>query len=434
MKSTIRQLKVFIDIRSHFRLPREKLSAYQNHCLRRLVFHAYHRVPYYRKLFDQNDIKPDHIRGVSDLPAIPMTEKKDLRTLPVADVLARDMDSDQLLTFTTSGSTGEPFTIRRTPMEQRILHKLRVRGQRQMGGRILDSIAIIARVLSTDDKMLPMILRMLHRLDPRRRMQINALLRMDEIRQQLRHFQPDVVVGYASTLTSLAKQLTNEDRKKIRPRFVQTDSEMLTTSMREQIERGFAAPVFEVYDTYEFNMLAWQCRTTGALHVCDDGVILEVLKNGQPAKAGEKGEVVATCLHSYAMPLIRFRLGDIVIKGTETCSCGLPFSTIRSVQGRSIEYFSLPDGRRLHPYEILKKLKLAKATWVRQYQLIQKKKDHIVLRIVPLKTPSPEILNQLQKAAEPLLGPDMAFQVQLVSNIQREPSGKFQVFKSRVNN
>ncbi len=76
-------------------------------------------------------------------------------------------------------------------------------------------------------------------------------------------------------------------------------------------------------------------------------------KDGRPAAPGERGEVVLTALHSFAMPFIRFRLGDIVTKGDSHCACGQPFATIRSVQGRMFDYFPLPDGRLVHPYEII---------------------------------------------------------------------------------
>ena len=83
--------------------------------------------------------------------------------------------------------------------------------------------------------------------------------------------------------------------------------------MRRHITETFAAPVFNLYASNEFNVIAWECQETGELHTCDDGVIIEVLKDGRPAAAGERGEVVGTNLHSFAMPLIRFRLGDIII-------------------------------------------------------------------------------------------------------------------------
>jgi phenylacetate-CoA ligase len=119
--------------------------------------------------------------------------------------------------------------------------------------------------------------------------------------------------------------------------------------MRELIEEAFGAPIYDTYASIEFNLLAWQCRQTGGLHTCDDGVVMEIMDGARAVREGEEGEVVGTDLHSYAMPMIRYRLGDIATKGRSPCPCGQPFSTIRSIRGRTIDCFTLPDGRVMHP-------------------------------------------------------------------------------------
>ena len=94
--------------------------------------------------------------------------------------------------------------------------------------------------------------------------------------------------------------------------------------MRQQITQGFRAPVFEMYDSHEFNLLAWECSATGEMHISDYGMILEVLRDGRPVREGERGEVVGTNLYAYTMPFIRYRLGDIVTKGSEVCRLRQP--------------------------------------------------------------------------------------------------------------
>ncbi len=78
--------------------------------------------------------------------------------------------------------------------------------------------------------------------------------------------------------------------------------------------------------------MAWECRHSGDLHTCDDGVLVEVLRDGRPAEPGERGEVVVTNLHAYAMPFIRYRIGDLATRGAP-CGCGAPFSTIGEITG-----------------------------------------------------------------------------------------------------
>jgi phenylacetate-CoA ligase len=77
--------------------------------------------------------------------------------------------------------------------------------------------------------------------------------------------------------------------------------------------------------------MAWECRHSGDLHTCDDGVLVEVLVDGRPAEPGERGEVVVTNLHAYAMPFIRYRIGDVATRAAP-CRCGAPFATIGEIR------------------------------------------------------------------------------------------------------
>jgi phenylacetate-CoA ligase len=209
-----------------------------------------------------------------------------------------------------------------------------------------------------------------------------------------------------------------------------TGGEVLTSHMRHHIQEGFCVPVFDSYGSIEFNLLAWECQSTGEYHSCDDGMITEVLQDGVPVAEGERGDVVGTDLHSFAMPLIRYKLDDVVTKGLEVCRCGQPFSTIRSIQGRILDYFRLSDGRLVHPYEF--PLGREKFPWIREFQIIQHSVDRIVMKIAPFQTPSSDGLRALLEPMKKLLGHDVTFEIELVSDIPREASGKCRVYRSFV--
>ena len=142
--------------------------------------------------------------------------------------------------------------------------------------------------------------------------------------------------------------------------------------------------------------------------------------------------MVATNLHAYAMPLIRYRLGDVVTKGEDRCRCGKPFSTIHAIQGRMIDYFILPDGRALHPYQIIANFILGGDNWIRQYQLLQERKDRIVLRVLPARPPAPEHIARLERSVLPVLGPSVEFKIELVDDLPLEQTGKFRPSRSLV--
>jgi phenylacetate-CoA ligase len=254
----------------------------------------------------------------------------------------------------------------------------------------------------------------------------------EEIIAILRDLHPDIVGGFAGAVSQVAQLMNDDDRRIIRPRFVVVGGEVLTPLMRQQVFAAFQAPVFNLYGSHEFNLIAWQCKETGDFHTCDDGMIVEVLKGNRPASAGERGEVVGTSLHSFAMPFIRYRLGDIVTKGSETCACGMPFSTIRAIQGRMVDYFPLPNGRVIHPYEIVLILMREGAPWLRSYRLLQEREDRVLLYAVASVEPTRFQLDRLATAITAVLGRDVEFQVRLVPEIQLEESGKFRISRSLV--
>jgi len=426
-------------LRRHPHVAREEILAFQNKQLRRLVAHAYENVPYYRSLFAQNGLKPQDIQSVADLSAIPITAKKDLQSLPVEEVVARGVDASRLITRRTSGSSGEPFTIRRTWLEDRLLYQFRRRAVQDFGLRSTDRTANVVLVGPTSPPGNQLSLRVLQALDAihqslglYRQVRIDCLLPPQDMMLALRDFRPDVLSGFPGVLARLAPIISDDDRLVIRPRFVVVGAEVLTPLMRHQIAEAFSAPVFDCYGSHEFNLLAWECQETGEFHTCDDSLVVEVLKDGRPVAVGERGEVVGTNLHSFAMPFIRYRLGDVVTKGSETCRCGRPFSTIRAIQGRMLDYFPLPGGRVIHPYEIVLTLMHDAASWIGQYQLTQEREDRLVLRVMPSATPTPQKLALLEESVVALLGEGVGFQVILVPTIQLEPNGKFRVSRSLV--
>lgn len=410
---------------------REAIVDYQNHQLRRLVRHAYENVQYYRELFDRHGLKPQDIRSVSDLSMIPISDKDDLRSRPQQEIVSCGINLQKVIVTCTSGSSGKPFTIYSTWLEQRILQAIRSQAMKEFVLRWLDSVAMISMLRPKQPAANPLIQRFFRNLSPRRWMKLDCRDPLEDILRSLRSFRPDVIIGYAGVISRISQLMNDTDRQQISPRFIQVDSEVLTPLMRQQITQGFRAPVFEMYDSHEFNLLAWECSATGEMHISDYGMILEVLRDGRPVREGERGEVVGTNLYAYTMPFIRYRLGDIVTKGSEVCRCGNPFSTIRAVQGRMIDYFTLIDGRTVHPYSLLKPI-IAVAPWIREYRLLQERKDRIVLHVVASSTPSKTDLTRLQESITGQLGPEVVFEVILVPNISLEASGKFRVARSLV--
>jgi phenylacetate-CoA ligase len=394
-------------VQRHSQATRAQVKAFQDAHLRRLVLHAYENVPYYRRLFDRNRLHPRHIRGTVDLDLIPISSKQAMRERPVHELLDRTVDQRKLLTVCTSGSTGEPFTIRRTRLEQAFNVLFQMRSQQSFGLRLPDRVMKVGRGRGYDLKA---------GISPT--LSIDGLVQPpEEVVRRLETFRPHLLVALPSILCLTADYLIAQGRRDIRPRVVCVGGEVLTPLMRSRLTQAFGVEPVQTYASHEFPLMGWECGVSGELHACDDGVIVEVMRDGRPAAAGEEGEVVVTNLHAYAMPFIRYRLADVVTRGSDQCACGRPFSTIRAIQGRMNDYFSLPDGRRMHPYRILERLLPEDDIWIRQYQLLQDRPDRIVMQVVPSRPPTAELQARVARAVSPLLGPGIEFQVRIVEAI-----------------
>jgi phenylacetate-CoA ligase len=414
----------------HRRADRAAIVAFQERQLRRLVSHAAARVHVYRQRYRAHGVRPADVRSIADLAALPIVAKGELQALPIAERVAEGVDAAHLLARRTSGSTGQPFEIRRTRVEALCLDLLWRRATRELGILRRDRVAAVQLVrghgLCSD--RFPR--RALRRFGLYRHARISCLLEPAAIVAELRRVAPDVITGFPSVLAHLADELGAEGLHGIRPRLIDVGGELLTEPMRERIAAVFQATVVQHYASHELQMIAWQCRATGDLHVCDDGVIVEVLDGDCPVPPGGTGELVATALHSFAMPFIRFRLGDLVTRGAEACPCGSPFSTLRVVQGRVLDYFRLP-GRSLHPYHVISTIRDG-WDWIARFQLVQDRIDAIAVRVVPRVTPSPGSLERLREAVLARIGAGVAVRVDLVREIGRDAGGKFRVSHSLV--
>lgn len=418
--------RVALRVARHAQASREELAEFQSARLRRIVRHAWENVPFYRALFGRAGVRPEEVRGIGDLARLPIVEKAELRSRPLVEVTARGVDLEALLARRTSGSTGQPFTIRRTPAEDRLLYLFRLRAHRQCGVRAFDRMAsLVEPTIGGGDRS--RLRRLRHSLGLFRLEAMSCFEEPEVLLKRLDELAPAVIAGYPSTLALVARRLRHTDFPRIRPRTVLAGAEPLEPQVRERISQAFGAPVFDLYGAHEFGLIAWECAQGGALHVCDDNLILEVLRDGRPAAEGERGEVVATNLHALAMPFIRYHIGDLVVRGAQSCRCGQPFSLLRAIDGRAAHYLSL-GGRRVHPFEVTGRLLQGDVSWIDRHQLAQEREDAVVLRIAPLAAPPTGALEGIEQIGRSTLGAGIRFRVELVDSFPLDPSGKFRSY------
>jgi len=407
------------------------MEAYQLQQLRRLLRYAVTNVPYYRNLFNGRGDRPDDIRCLSDLSALPTTGKQQLREL-YRSMGGGGTGRAQLIEHKTSGSTGIPLRILRSAAEERRLNMLHWRMHLMSGLRPGERMAIVKTTWENLPQRFERLKNLVQRAHLIEQRVFDCYLPPAEIYRQLVEYQPHVIGGYPGILVKIALQHAQRKSPLNCLRKVLCGGECLGPHQRRILEDSFETPVFDIYRTTECNLVAWQCPQTGLYHVCDDGIVLEICRDGVPLAPGETGEVVITSLHSRVLPIIRYPLGDLAVAGPTPCPCGSPFSTISGLRGRVIDFLTLADGRQLQPFQLLNEVILAAGEWVGQYQIIQETLDRFRMLIAPLRPVTSAEESRLRASLLHQLGAGTQLQIEWVSDIPGGENGKFHFCRSLV--
>jgi len=402
------------------------IRAFQDRRLRQLVEHAYARVPYYRERRDKLGLPPGAFKGLEDLDKIPVGRKADITEQEHRALLADSYSRQRLILHCTSGTSGRPLRIYRSWHEERMLQLLRLKAYLSYGWTPLKKTAKVS-MPSSQAPNLPH--RILSRFGLFRVRSFSCFDPPEKLIHDIAEYRPDILGGYPESLAALARTYVQSEWPAISPRYVNCGGGMLTQLARGQLHKAFpSVPVQDVYGSTEFNLVAWQCPDTSYYHVCEEGMVLEVLdQDGRPAPIGQRGQLVGTALHSFAMPILRMPLGDMVVRGPESCPCGAGFTTLQEINGRTSELFTLSGGRTIHPFLVLEPLDSLQADWLHRYRLVQIAPDHLVVELVAQPIPDNRQVALLVESISAPLPADIRVEIRFVEQMPQEESGKFRL-------
>ena len=208
-----------------------------------------------------------------------------------------------------------------------------------------------------------------------RRKEISARDLPDDWITACQEWKPQVISGYVMTLKLFAEALQEKKIENVRPELIFHSSGIIDPYSRDFLESVFHAKVVDFYGSDEAGCMAWECEECSAYHVASDMTVVEVLKNGKPAGAGEEGEIVITNLHSYAMPFIRYKQEDVGLLSSKKITCGRGFPLLERIQGRIDDYITLKSGRRISPHPFYHCLDPVPG--IKKWQIIQQSLDQI---------------------------------------------------------
>ena len=244
----------------------------------------------------------------------------------------------------------------------------------------------------------------------------------------LEHFQPVYLSGYPSSMYVLAQYYRQSGRHAPQLKAALTSAETLLEHQRRAIEEAFKTRVFDQYGQAEMQSFWYECEA-GRMHAHPLAGITEILRpDGTPAALGEMGEVVLTGLVNYAMPLVRYRVGDTARFATESCSCGRGMPVIEEIGGRLDDFVYTRERGflgRLDP--VLKGVRN-----IVESQLEQESLDVLRVRFVPAARFTAEDLQMLETNLRARVGRSIHLEFECTDRIPRSANGKFRFVISRL--
>lgn len=393
------------------------LKEYQNQKLRELIKHAYENVPYYNDLFKKLKLKPDDIKNTNDLEKLPILTKETIReNFNNGKIIAKNLPKRNLFTIGSSGSTGEPlqYYITKNAYSFNII-AANIRGWYWMGYRLGDKYIKLSQNpreklhKKIQDKINNCIYVLSQSLTPES---------IEKIVGQIIGSNASVVRGYPSTLFILSDYISKNNIKEIELDAINTTGEILFPHMRKAIENNFHCPVFDSYSS-EGTATAFECDSHDKYHLAAEYAFTEIISNGERVANSSKGEIVSTDLWNYAVPFIRYNSKDIAVISDSKCSCKRGLPVIDSIEGRDVDIFVTPSGKRLIVHYFTGYF--AKVDTVSQYQVVQNKSDKIELKLVPNNkfnnTEKEKIFNDISS----YIGNDVDFSIRITDEIPENP-------------
>ena len=423
--SGINFLYNILSLRRNLRRKRSELVKLQEKKLRAIIRHAYQTVPFYHKLFKTHGIEPQAIRSVDDLWKLPMITKKDVQE-NFQNMISKSVKISDCIKQKTSGSTGLPLTILKDKNALDFQHAVSMRQFFECGGRLRDKVV---QLRWTGAGAVPPDVKKSYYWNyfPQKNLWILAdRLPLKDIIEILNSYNPDVIVSYPGLL-KLVAEIPN---LKIRPRLIFSTAEILGKYVRTLIGESLGARVIDSYGCVEAGDIAWECPYGyRGYHMNVDSVVIEFVKEGQNVAPGEDGEVVLTTLFNYAMPLIRYRIGDVASFSDERCPCGITLPLMSSLKGRCNDFIVLPDGRELPPWLFWNSIDL---TGVAGFRIIQEKIDVIRVLLKVSKSYEKKQVEKTTRGLKRIFGDQVELKIDIVNELPRDSSGKMRSVISKV--
>lgn len=345
--------------------------------LREVARAAARETPFYRERFRAAGFDAEGPFTFDDYARLPVLERSDVQG-HTDEMLSSQVPSQARRKDGTGGSTGVPLAYFSGPRE---------RGWRISGQEHFMRLLGVPRGVSTAFLWG-------HHIDARERTEWRERVRdaltnrrwydcfrlepeiLLAYHESMSRTRPMCLVAYASALDSLATVLLERGLSASYPQGrIVTGAEKLWPQQRARIERAFPVPVHERYGSREIGLIGMQVAPEASLAFEVDWANLLV----EPASDGEEGDILVTKLNADAMPMLRYRIGDVA-RFEPGSRQGHPALRLPEVFGRTLDRLHLPNGRWLHGVGIAH---LMKDFPLREFQILQDTDYSLEVVVVP---------------------------------------------------
>ena len=419
---------------SQWRSPHQILEL-QNHRLRTLIKYAYENVPYYHRIFDERGLGTGDIEGSHDLVKLPILTKRLIRS-NIYEITAQSFPVEERVQLATGGSTGQPLLFYTSWVDHTDLCiAARQRAHSGVGFELGDKSVSIrnsqpyksraGRFWQTPVSFF------------RRTLSIDVRETPADIARKLEAFHPRFITGYPSMIEQVARFIKITGNLRIAPRAIITGAEQLHDYQRELFRETFGCDTFDFYGSHEEHLIAFECREHSGYHIAAENVIVEIVDaEGKTIPSGKVGRILITNLHNYAMPFIRYDIGDLGVASDSSCPCGRGLPLLASINGRDVERILTKSRGEIPGIRIWEPFRLLASKGVEQFQVVQETHEKVVIKMVLDKEVTQEQIdrmnNQIVTEYKSILGEDMEITTEFVNQIVIGPTGKIRVIMSNL--
>lgn len=408
-----------------------EIIEYQRENLVKIISHAYYNVPYYREIFDKRKLTPRDIRNVNDLHKLPILTKKDIKD-NFKKLIATGLSGKKLIHGHTSGTTGTPLDILWDKNTVLITNALLWRQRNWAGLNFGERFStFFGRVSVPISQKKPPYWR--YNFAHKQVLFSSFHLTRENLKyyfDKLTTYKPVAIEGYPSNIFILAKYLEYLDQK-FPVRSILTTSETLHQYQREVIEDRFCCKIYDYYGMAERVVFATECEMHKGHHLNSEYGITEIVNSdGMASGVDQLGRIVATGLHNYGMPLIRYATNDVSLLRKDKCTCGRTLPLLADVTTKAEDIITTRDGRYIsssaltHPFKPLDNIE--------ESQIIQDDINGIRIKIVKKAGYSDHDTKHLINEMQMRLGNDMNIKIEFVDEITRGSNDKFRWVISNV--